>query len=206
MALSRAMIVAQAVRLARLEGTETVTMRRLAEELDTSPMSLYRHVADREDLLVGMLGVVAERVRLPEPAQDPRAEITGVMTAIHEALGEDPWALRLLVTEQLASPLILPAMERIFGALARSGLSDRDARVGYALVWQYTVGELLTGHSSRPDSFARTMIEGADPAQYPALGAMIENAPPPGAAGGDFFSENLIRLLDGLLRWPDPRG
>ncbi len=186
------------MRLVRGYGLQAVTMRRLADELGTAPMSLYRHIPDRQALMVAMLDQVAREIRLPPPAGDPRAEITAVLTAIHDALHRDSWAISLIVTDKLAGPAIMPALERLFAALRRAGLTLRDSRVAYALLWHYTVGELLDAHMDIPDdTFARQMIRDADPDAYPTLAAVAQAAPP--GPPGDWFAENLQRLLDGLL-------
>jgi AcrR family transcriptional regulator len=191
-------IVARAMRLAREDGLQAVTMRRLADELGTAPMTLYRHIPDRQALLVAMLDEVARGIEFPPPVSDPRAELTAVLTAIHDALRRDSWAIGLLVTDKLAGPSIVPALERMFAALRRAGLTLRDTRSAFALLWHFTVGELLDTHMDVPDdTFARRMIRETDPDAYPTLAAIATGVPsdPP----GDWFPENLQRLLDGLL-------
>lgn len=180
--LDRQMIVEQALRLARAEGLAAVAMRRVAEELGIAPTSLYRHVGDREDLLIAMLGEVAANIELLPAMGDPRAEITAVFTAIHDALRRDPWAVQLIVTHKLASPLVLPALERVFAALRQAGFTPRDATVTYALLWHYTAGELLDAHHDVPNSYQQTMIRAADPTIYPALLESVA-AVSPGARG-----------------------
>jgi AcrR family transcriptional regulator len=194
--LTRHAIVARAVAIARSEGLNAVTMRRLATDLHTSPMSLYRHVADRQQLLLGMLDDVAGRVAPPPVAGDPRSEITAVITAIHDALRADPWAVSLIVTDKLASPMILPAVDRIFTALSKAGLTPRDVSVAYALMWHYTAGELIDSHHASPHDYSRAMVRHANPDLYPGLTSVVRALPdePP----SDHFAENLQRILDGL--------
>lgn len=196
--LTKDAIVDEALRLVRAEGLSAVTMRRLAQDVGTAPMSLYRHVGDRETLLVLMLEKVADAVRLPSPVGDPRSEITAVLTAVHDALRADPWAVRLIVHHGLAGPTILPVLERLFVALTTAGFRPRDAMVAYGLLWHYSAGELLSTHrDAAEDDFATRMVLEADPERYPALteaAAAFRSGPP-----GDWFQENLQRLLDGLL-------
>jgi AcrR family transcriptional regulator len=170
----------------------------LADELGTAPMTLYRHIPDRQALLVAMLDEVARGIEFPPPVTDPRTELTAVLTAIHDALRRESWAIGLLVTDKLAGPSIVPALERMFAALRRAGLTLRDTRSAFALLWHYTVGELLDAHMDVPDdTFARRIVRATDPDAYPTLAAIAAGAPsdPP----GDWFPENLQRLLDGLL-------
>lgn len=195
--LNRPAIVAAAIEIARSDGIEAVTMRRLAAALGTSAMSLYRHVDDRRSLLVEMLDDVAGRIDVPAPSDDPRTEVTGIFTAIHDALRADPWAVGLIVSDKLAGPRIIPYVERTYSALARAGLSRREVSAAYALVWHYTAGELIDSHHISDDDFRRVMMrESVDPDRHPTLAKVLEELPssPP----RDHFADNLQHLLDGL--------
>lgn len=65
--LSRGLIVETALRVLRAEGLDGVSMRRVAQELNTGAASLYAHVANKEELLELMLDRIAAEIRLPEP-------------------------------------------------------------------------------------------------------------------------------------------
>lgn len=195
-ALTRSRIVATAVGIARSEGIAAASMRRIADELGAAPMTLYRHVADRQTLLLAMLDDVAATIVLPEPVDDPYAELTAIMTAAHSTFRRDPWVVTVLVVDGLASPLILPVVERCFAALERGGLRGRDVLAGYSLLWHYVYGESISAHHDRPDTFARQMARGASPG-YPAMARAV--AAPASARGRDYFAENLRRQLRGLL-------
>jgi AcrR family transcriptional regulator len=199
-ALSHDRIVATAMAIARSEGIEALSMRRLADDLDTAPMSLYRHVADRQALLLAMLDEIARGLEVPPPADDPRAEITAIMTAAHDLFRRDPWVVHLLVVERLASPLIFPVVERMVAALRRGGVADEDLLRAYALLWHYTYGEALSSHHDRPDAFSRRLTdEMSSSSQYPTLALLARQTPPP---TWDFYAGSLPWLLDALL----PRG
>jgi AcrR family transcriptional regulator len=189
-------IVGVALRIARAEGIGAVSMRRLAEELDSSPMSLYRHIADREDLLLRMLDAVADTVGAPPASGPPRERIRAIMHALHGAFRRDPWVVQVLATEGLASPRILPAVEAVFAALAEAGLDTEQARAGYALLFQFAYGETLVSHHDRDDSYARRLVRSADPERFPHLAAIATPLPP---ERRDHFAANLERVLDGLL-------
>jgi AcrR family transcriptional regulator len=194
--LTRSRIVATATGIARAEGLAAASMRRIADELDSAPMALYRHVADREALLIAMLDDVAAAIDVPEPVEDPVAELTAILTEVHAAFRRDPWVVTVLVVDGLASPLILPVIERCLAALERAGLRGREIAAANALVWQYMYGESISMLHDRPDTFARRMSRGTEDA-YPVLGrvraALGESDP------RDFFAENLARLLHGIV-------
>jgi AcrR family transcriptional regulator len=194
--LDRQAIVAAALAVARTEGLPAVTMRRIADELGCGPMSLYRHVADRDALVLEMLDVVAAGIYVPPQAADPREELTGLLTAVHAALAVDHWAVLPLVAEGLASPRILPIIERVFAALQQCGLSGRSLGAVHQMLWQYVFGELLWTHHDQPDSYAKRMVRGAPADAFPALADAVRSA---SAHSAENFAENLQRLLDGVL-------
>ncbi len=196
-ALSHDRIVVTAMAIARSEGIEALSMRRLADDLDTAPMSLYRHVADRQALLLAMLDEIARGLEVPPPADDPRVEITAIMIAAHDLFRRDPWVVHLLVVERLASPLIFPVVERMVAALRRGGVPDDDLLPAYSLLWHYTYGEALSSHHDRPDGFSRRLVdEMASSVQYPTLSLLARHVPPP---TWDFYADSLSWLLDALL-------
>jgi AcrR family transcriptional regulator len=191
-ALTRSRIVATAIAVARAEGIAAASMRRIAEELGSATMSLYRHVADRERLLVAMLDDVAGAITAPEPVPDPRSELTAVLTAVHDAFRRDPWVVEVLVVDGLASPLILPLVERIFIALERAGLAGRELAEAYALLFHFLYGETIATHHDRPGlvqppdgARRRTGVPGRGPDRVgagPAPGPRLLRGQPPAAA------------------------
>ena len=197
--LSRDRIVDSAMRIARDEGIAAVTMRHLADDLDSAPMSLYRHVADRQALMLAMLDEVARSLEVPDPVDDPRAEITAVMTAVHQVFRREPWVVHLLVVDRLASPLIFPVVDRMVAALRRAGVADDDLVPAYALLWHYTYGEALSSHHDRSDGFSRRLtgeVATSAPEAFPNLALLARHAPEP---PWDFYEESVSRLLDAVL-------
>ncbi|WKG01974.1 TetR/AcrR family transcriptional regulator [Mycolicibacterium sp. HK-90] len=195
--LTQATIVEAAMAIARTEGIEALTMRRLAADLRTAPMSVYRHIADRQEILVAMLDAVAAGIVLPPVAGEADAEIIGVFTAIHDALRADVWAVDLIVVNKLASAQILPAIERIYVAMQSAGLSAADTAAGYALLWQYTVGELLDTARSQADEYRKQMVRNSDRRRFPVLHDVLTGAPD--AESETRYVANLRRIVDGIL-------
>src|SRR5256885_16199821 len=96
--LSRKRILRAGLVLADDAGAEALTMRRLGDELGFEAMSLYRHVANKDDLLDGMLDLVLAEWQLPD---DDGSWVEAVKTSarsVHDALRRHPWAARLLTT------------------------------------------------------------------------------------------------------------
>ncbi|GEL23095.1 hypothetical protein PSU4_20490 [Pseudonocardia sulfidoxydans NBRC 16205] len=196
--LDRADIVTVALGLTHEHGIAAVTMRRIAQELGCSPMALYRHVADREELLLEMLDDVAARIVLPDPVDDPRAEVVGLMSAAHRTMSQEAWVVTVLVVDGLASPRILPLVERLMAALLRAGLDGVAALSAHQTLWQFTYGELFTRHHDRDDAWSKRMMRESDPASFPHLHRAIA-AMPPGTPLPERYTEDLTTLVDALL-------
>lgn len=199
--LDRAAIVTVALGITHEHGIGAVTMRRIAEELGCSPMALYRHVADRHELLLAMLDDVAGRIELPRLADDPRAEIVALMRAAHRVMAGEAWVVGVLVVDGLASPAILPLVERLVAALRRAGLDGRSALAAHATLWQFTYGELFTRHHDRADAWAKQMARQSDAARYPQLHRAMAELPP-GSVLPERYGADLAILVDGLLPGP----
>ena len=138
--LSRDRILHAALELADASGVETVTMRRLGEELAFEAMSLYRHVANKNDLLDGMLDLVLAEWQLP----DPRGEWTGAVRvsalSVHDALRRHPWAAQLLMTGSHVRPARLRYMECLLDRLEEAGFDSDTTYHVYHLLDGYIFG------------------------------------------------------------------
>src|SRR5918911_147 len=96
--LSRDRILRTAIDLADESGIEAVTMRRLAQELGFEAMSLYNHVANKDDLLDGILDLVVGEIEVPGPGTGWRTAMRQRALSAHEVLVRHPWAAMLLMS------------------------------------------------------------------------------------------------------------
>ena len=135
--LTRDRVVQAGLGIADASGVDAVTMRRVGEELGFEAMSLYRHVADKDDLLNGMLDVVLAEWELPSDEEDWPQSVRASALSVHAALRRHPWAARLLMSGSGARPVRLRYMEFLLGTL-RAGGFDPDTT--------YHVYHLLDGH------------------------------------------------------------
>src|SRR5262245_44451673 len=95
--ISRQDIIETGRRIVTEEGVQRLTMRRLAKDIGSTPMALYHHVRDKEELLVLLLDDYAARtMRRPELPADPRERIVVAAAAIHAALADCPWIVEVL--------------------------------------------------------------------------------------------------------------
>ena len=118
-------------------------MRRVARELDSSPMAIYRHVRDKDQLLVLMLDRFAATVAVPRFDSDPRTRLYQACRAMRDGLARYPWVVDVLAQGDLIAPSILWLLEAIVSGFIACGLSAEQAVEGYRAVWQFTVGELI---------------------------------------------------------------
>ena len=91
--LDRAQIVDAAHEIIVREGVDALTVRRVARELGTAPMALYRHVADKNALLVLVLDAVYGRLKKPRLPPDPRDRIIALWCFLHDGLARFPWVV-----------------------------------------------------------------------------------------------------------------
>ena len=126
-ALSRDRILRTAVRLADESGLEATSMRRLAEELKVTPMALYKHVANRDELMDGMVDtIIAEVAPASERSGEPdewRATLRARVLAARHVLSERAWATEAIETRQQSSPTVLAYMDSLMGIMRSGGLS-----------------------------------------------------------------------------------
>jgi AcrR family transcriptional regulator len=135
--LTRDRVVLAGLQIADASGVDAVTMRRVGQELGFEAMSLYRHVAGKDDLLNGMLDVVLAEWELPSDDEEWAQAVRASALSVHAALRRHPWAARLLMSGSHLRPARLDYMDRLLGTLRRGGF-DADTT--------YHVYHLLDGH------------------------------------------------------------
>jgi AcrR family transcriptional regulator len=138
--LNRDRILRAALELADGFGVEALTMRRLGEELGFEAMSLYRYVANKNDLLDGMLDLVLAEWQLPETQGDWTEAIRTSARSVHDALRRHPWAARLLMTGSHLRPARLRYMDRLLATLREGGFDEAATYHVYHLLDGYIFG------------------------------------------------------------------
>ena len=141
--LSRDRILAAGLELADADGVEALTMRRLGERLGFEAMSLYRHVASKDDLLDGMLDLVLAEWRLPDGEGDWAETIRTSAHSVHDGLRRHRWAARLLMTGTHLRPARLRYMDSLLRTLAAAGFDAETTYHVYHLLDGYIFGFTL---------------------------------------------------------------
>jgi AcrR family transcriptional regulator len=202
-------VVAAADALVARDGVEALTMRRVADDLGASPMSIYRHVRDKDELLVLLLDRLAARLPRPELPREPRPRVLAACRVMRDGLAEHPWIIDVLAAGDLIAPSILWLMEEIVAGFVAAGLTHAEAAGAYRAVWQFTVGDLTVRRGldrlatlGRPP-YVLEVLTGVDPDELPTLAALAGHWA--SARATDTYDVGLRALLDGLLAPADPR-
>jgi AcrR family transcriptional regulator len=172
--LNRDRVLRAAVGLADSHGIEALSMRRLAEELGVVPMALYKHVANKDELLDGMVEVIVAEIDPPTPDTEWKAAVRLRVLSARQMLLRHPWARSVLESRTTHTPAVLDYLESTIGIFLADGFSaDLTHHVMHAMgsrMWGFT--QELFDASADP---ARPPV---DPAvQAAQLEAMAERYP-----------------------------
>ncbi|HEY1604770.1 MAG TPA: TetR/AcrR family transcriptional regulator [Allosphingosinicella sp.] len=197
-ALTRDQVLAQALILLDRDGVAALSMRRLAEHLQVSPMALYNHVADKQDLLQGVARRILDRMSFPIDDPDWRQRIRACFRELRNTCLKHPGVVRLLETIDDPPLSVFRPMEITLAALKETALDREDAVRAYFLLMNFVLGQVSYE--------ARGPFKGLDPAETVKSGRLestgfthIEHAVP--LERWDFeraFEFGLSTILAGL--------
>jgi AcrR family transcriptional regulator len=203
--LSRERVLRAAVALADSGGLEALTMRRLGEELGVEAMSLYNHVANKEDMVDGMVDVVFGEIGLPPRGADWKTAMRQRAISAREVLARHPWAIGLMESRAHPGPATLRHHDATLGTLRAAGFSVAMTAHAYALLDSYIYGFALQ-EAALPFN-AETVTESTQAfmqqvaCEYPYLTEIAaEHILQPGYDFGDEFEVGLTVILDALSR------
>ncbi|QOV37579.1 TetR/AcrR family transcriptional regulator C-terminal domain-containing protein [Streptomyces ferrugineus] len=203
-------IVEAAVRVADAEGLESVSMRRVAAELGTGTMSLYRYLPGKAELLDLMLD------RVQRPSENPADLGDGGWRSALEAMGRasldlyrrHPWLLQVNQSRPILGPSALDGMEKVLSLIRPMGLSDVELVSAIIMIDGYVVGaartQLYQREAERRTGLTDTEFWAAQApvlekvlasGRYPLMASLDENTWGPDF---DHFEFGLQRILDGL--------
>ena len=121
--LSRERILGTAVALADQGGVESLTMRKIALELGVVPMALYKHVANKDELLDGMVDVVVGEIDPPVVETDWKTTIRERVLSARRALLRHPWASQVIESRTDPTPTVIEYMDSMIGIFRTGGFS-----------------------------------------------------------------------------------
>ena len=121
--LTKDRVLRTAVALADQGGVEALSMRKLAQALDVVPMALYRHVANKDELLNGLVDVVVGEIDPPLDVADWKTAMRERILSARRALHRHPWASKVMESRTTPTPVVLGYMNSMIGLLRTGGFS-----------------------------------------------------------------------------------
>jgi AcrR family transcriptional regulator len=204
--LSRERVLRAALDLADAVGIESMSMRKLGEELGVEAMSLYNHVANKDDILDGIVDLVFSEIALPSGRGDWKPSMRKRAISAHEALLRHPWAPSLMQSRTKPGPATLRHHDSVLGRLRTAGFTLVMAAHAVSVIDGYVYGFALQQINIPLQSREQVAEVGQDilrqmAGEYPHLAEMItKHAMKPGYDYAKEFEFGLDLILDGLER------
>ena len=202
--LTREQIVAAAIGIVDREGLDKLSMRKLASELDMSPMSLYYHVPDKSALYDLILDAVMSDidVSFDDPSKPIEERVIGGFYGLREALMRHPNAVQLALSRSMRTPAQVRPIETLLGELMKAGLPATDAVTAVDVIGQYTFGTTMAyaNHvmdSEFHDALHEDDLTDLDPAEFPNMARALAEGQYIGFDAE--FDKGLRVLVHGLI-------
>lgn len=199
--------MAAAVELADEDGIEALSMRKLAQALGVEAMSLYHHVANKDELLDAMVDVVFTEVDLPAADGPWMVEVRGRCTSLREVLLRHPWAVGRLDSRRNPGMATLVHHDAVIGCLRAGGFTVRKAALAFATLDAYVFGFVVQqlGLPMEPGEdtaeLAAEILASAPTDALPHLAEMAaEYVALPGYEFANEFEPGLDLILEALDR------
>jgi AcrR family transcriptional regulator len=203
-------VLRAALVLADRDGIDSLSMRKVGEALGVEAMSLYNHVASKDDLLDGLVDLVFSEIALPADQRNWKAAMRERAIAARDMLLRHPWAVSLMQSRTTPGPATLRHHDWVIGRLRAAGFTIHMAAHAFSLLDGYIYGFALQqtnlpSHTSEESAaLAASILRQIPAVQYPHLTEMlIEHALQPGYEYAAEFEFGLDLILDGLERLLD---
>ena len=211
--LTRAKVLSAALTMADKGGVEALSMRNLAKALKVEAMSLYNHVASKEDILDGLVELVVTEIEVPKVGGDWKEAMRRRAISAHAVLNRHPWATMLLVSRVHIGPNMLRYVDATIWCLRSAGFSYPLADDAWNAIDAYVYGFTLQSRNFPidPSAYAKTaqqFIHLIPADQFPGLNGMSQEVIAGRHDGLHRIELGLELILDGLerLRARDARG
>ena len=204
--LSRERVLRAAIVVADTSGIDSLSMRNLGQKLQVEAMSLYNHVANKDDILDGIVDLVFSEIELPADRADWKSAMRKRAISAHKALLRHPWAPSLMQSRTKPGPATLRHHDSVLGSLRKAGFTLVMAAHAFSAIDGYVYGFALQ-QINLPLQSKEQVAEVGDnilrqlAGEYPYLTEMItEHAMKPGYDYAEEFEFGLDLILDGLER------
>ncbi len=187
-------MLAAAAAVADREGLHSLTMRRLGGELGVEAMALYKHVANKDEILDGIVEVVVAEIEVPSPGSEWRTAMRQRAISVRQVLRRHPWAIGLMESRRRPGPATMQYLDAVVASLRSGGFSVEMAAHAFWLLDSYVYGHVIQEISVS----AGEIFDHAEMGDYPHLAEVAAGAM---ASGYDFDSEfefGLDLILDTL--------
>jgi AcrR family transcriptional regulator len=208
--LTRERVLRAAVELADRDGIDALSMRKLGHELGVEAMSLYNHVANKDDLLAGLVEVVTDEIAPPAEGVHWKQALRESAMSAHDALLRHRWAAALMMRGPTLSRSRLEWHERVLRTLREAGFSaDLTHHAYHALeshITGYTLWQVSMPFETRAEmlDMAETVLRDFPADAHPYMFEHIQqHLDPSSPSGRTEFEFGLDLILDGLERLRD---
>jgi AcrR family transcriptional regulator len=204
--LTKERILQAAVDVADQDGLGALTMRRLGTELGFEAMAIYKHVANKEEILEGMLELVVGQIQIPEEGDDWRDAMRRRAVSAREVFSRHSWAIALQEAGTATGSTTMRYRNAILGNLRSAGFPMEYVAHAFSLLDSYVYGQVIQEISLSFDTSeeateaARSTLEQTTMDDYPHLAAMYEHAVTYDYSFDGEFEFGLDLILDGLER------
>jgi AcrR family transcriptional regulator len=202
-------VLRTAVALADEKGLDALTMRELGLRLGVEAMSLYNHVANKDDILDGIVDLVVEDIVLPSDEPDWQEAMRRRAISAREVFSSHPWVSALIDSRQSSGPARLHYFDWVIGTLRHAGFSIEMAMWAFSLVDSYVYGFGRQQFNFAPEEdldleeMAEAFLRAIPANEYPYLREMVDHAMTAGYDDEADFEFGLNLILDGLQRLLD---
>jgi AcrR family transcriptional regulator len=207
--LTRERVLQAALQLADAGGFHSLSMRKVAAKLRVEAMSLYNHVAGKEDIVDGLVDIVFGEIDVPDPGTvDWKTAMRSRAISVRDALNRHRWAVGLMEGRMHPGPANAANHNAVMGCLREGGFAFRDAVHAYSVMDAFIYGFALQEKGlpfDAPEETAQVMAKQRENVptmdDYPYL---VETAMELEKAGFDYETEFIFGLdliLDGIERF-----
>jgi AcrR family transcriptional regulator len=177
--LTRDRVLRAAVTLADESGIASLSMRKLGQQLGVEAMSLYKHVSNKDDMLAGIVDIVAGEIELPRAGEDWRVAMRRRALSAHAVLMRHPWATMLIVSRANIGPAMLRYVDATIGSLREAGFSYALADHAWNAIDSHVYGFTLQklNFPFEPDQYAamaQQFLHLIPVEEYPYLNGMSQ--------------------------------
>ncbi|MCA8915517.1 MAG: TetR/AcrR family transcriptional regulator C-terminal domain-containing protein [Planctomycetes bacterium] len=205
--LTRERVLREATTIADKHGIESLSMRKLGQKLGVEAMSLYNHVANKDDLLDGLVDLVVAEIELPKKGSNWKEAMRIRAHSAREMFLRHPWALIVMESRKNPGPNSMRYYDAVIGCLNEGGFSIALTAHAFAALDSYIYGfalqemKLPFKTSSELTEVATNILQQMPADEYPHFVKLTtEHVMKPGYSFADEFEFGLELMLDGLER------